>query len=38
MAYSSHGDDEGRVVGTLYNVVVKLNDLLDARYYRGRQL
>jgi hypothetical protein len=28
-AHSSHGDHKGRVVGALYNIIVKLDDLLD---------
>lgn len=34
VAHRSHGDDKGRIVGALYDIVVELNDLLDSRDWK----
>lgn len=34
VAHSSHGDDKGRIVGALYDIVIELNDLLDSRDWK----
>lgn len=34
-AHSSHGNDKGRVVGALHDIVIKLDNLFDPRYWEG---